>query len=70
MKLIFGAFEGCKNLKTINVKSTMLKSVGSRALKGIHAKATINVPKSKLTKYKSLFKNKGQGKNVKIVGAF
>lgn len=64
------AFEGCKNLKTINVKSTMLKSVGSRALKGIHAKATINVPKSKLTKYKSLFKNKGQGKNVKIVGAF
>ena len=60
------AFEGCKKLKTITVKSTKLKSVGKRAFKGIHAKAKIKVPKSKLTKYKSLFKNKGQGKNVKV----
>ena len=59
-------FEGCKKLKTITVKSTNLKSVGSRALKGIYAKAKIKVPKSKLTKYKSLFKNKGQSKNVKV----
>ncbi len=60
------AFEGCKKLKTITVKSTKLKSVGKKALKGIHAKAKIKVPKSKLAKYKSLFKNKGQGKNVKV----
>ena len=60
------AFEGCKKLKTITVKSTKLKSVGKKALKGIHAKAKIKVPKSKLAKYKRLFKNKGQGKNVKV----
>jgi hypothetical protein len=60
------AFEGCKKLKTITVKSTKLKSVGKKALKGIHTKAKIKVPKSKLAKYKSLFKNKGQGKNVKV----
>lgn len=60
------AFEGCKKLKTITVKTTKLKSVGKKALKGIHAKAKIKVPKSKLAKYKSLFKNKGQGKKVKI----
>ena len=48
------------------MKSTTLKSVGKRAFKGIHAKAKIKVPKSKLPKYKSLFKNKGQGKNVKV----
>ena len=60
------AFEGCKKLKTITVKSTKLKSVGKKALKGIHTKAKIKVPKSKLAKYKRLFKNKGQGKNVKV----
>ena len=60
------AFEGCKKLKSITVKSTKLKSVGKKALKGIHAKAKIKIPKSKLKKYKSLFKNKGQGKNVKV----
>ncbi len=60
------AFEGCKKLKRITVKSTKLKSVGKKALKGIHAKTKIKVPKSKLAKYKRLFKNKGQGKNVKV----
>ena len=60
------AFEGCKKLKRITVKSTKLKSVGKKALKGIHTKAKIKVPKSKLAKYKRLFKNKGQGKNVKV----
>ena len=61
-----GAFSGSAKLKTITVKSTKLKSVGKKALKGIHTKAKIKVPKSKLAKYKSLFKNKGQGKNVKV----
>ena len=60
------AFEGCKKLKRITVKSTKLKSVGKKALKGIRTKAKIKVPKSKLAKYKRLFKNKGQGKNVKV----
>ena len=60
------AFYGCKNLKRITVKSTRLKSVGKSSLKGIHKKAVIKVPKSKLQKYKKLFKNKGQKKTVKV----
>ncbi len=60
------AFYGCKSLKKITVKSTKLKSVGKNALKGIHKKAVVKVPKSKLAKYKKLFKGKGQKKTVKI----
>ena len=60
------AFYGCKNLKKITVKSTKLKSVGKNALKGIHKKAVVKVPKSKLLKYKKLFKGKGQRKTVRI----
>lgn len=60
------AFKNCKKLKTITIKSTKLKSVGKNALKNIHKKAKIKVPKSKLSKYKKLFKSKGQKKTVKI----
>ncbi len=60
------AFYGCKNLKKITVKSVKLKSVGKNALKGVHKKAVIKVPKSKLAKYKKLFKCRGQKKTVKI----
>lgn len=60
------AFYGCKNLKKITIQSKKLKSVGKNALKGIHKKAVIKVPKSRLTKYKKLFKGKGQKKTVKI----
>ena len=60
------AFYGCKNLKKITVKSTKLKSVGKNALRGIHKKAVVKVPKSKLLKYKKLFKSRGQKKTVRI----
>ncbi|MBQ6844829.1 MAG: leucine-rich repeat protein [Agathobacter sp.] len=60
------AFYGCKNLKTITIKSTKLTSVAKNALKGINAKATIKVPAKKLSAYKKLLKNKGQGKKVTI----
>lgn len=60
------AFYGCKKLKTITIKSTKLKTVGQEALKGINSKATIKVPKSKLSAYKKLLKGKGQGSKVKI----
>ena len=60
------AFYGCKNLKTIQIKSTKLKYVGKNACKGIHSKATIKVPKKKWKEYKELFKNKGQGRKVQI----
>ena len=60
------AFKGCSNLKNVTVKTSKLQSVGKNALKGIHKKAVIKVPKSKLSKYKKLFKGKGQKKSVKI----
>lgn len=60
------AFRDCRNLKKITVKSSNLKSVGKNAFKGIHKKAVIKVPKSKLKKYKVLIKGKGQKKTVKI----
>lgn len=60
------AFYGCKKLKTITIKSTVLKKAGKNAFKGISKKAVIKVPKSKLTAYKKLLKNKGQGSKVKI----
>ena len=60
------AFYKDKNLKTIVVKGKNLKKVGASALKGIHAKAKIIVPKAKVKSYQKLFKNKGQKKTVKI----
>lgn len=66
-KINANTFYGCKNLKTITIKSTNLKSVGKNAFKGINAKAKIKVPKSKLKSYKKLFAKKGQKSTVKIV---
>lgn len=61
------AFMSCSKLNKITVKSTKLKKVGKDALKGINKKAVIKVPPKQLSKYKKLFKGKGQGKQVKIV---
>lgn len=60
------AFYNCKKLKKITIKSTVLNNVGSKAFKNIHKKATIKVPKKKLSEYKTLLKGKGQAKTVKI----
>lgn len=61
------AFNGCKNLKTIIIKSTKLKTVGKNAIKGINKEATIKVPKEQLKEYKKLFKSKtGYKKSMKI----
>ncbi len=61
------AFKSCKKLGTITIQSTKLKKVGRNALKGIKPTAKIKVPAKKLPAYKKLFKNKGQGRKVKIV---
>ncbi|MDD6070284.1 MAG: leucine-rich repeat domain-containing protein, partial [Clostridiales bacterium] len=55
------AFYGCKNLKNITIQTNKLtdKKVGSNAFKGISPKATIKVPKNKLSQYKKLLKKKG-----------
>ena len=62
------AFYGCKKLKSITIKTTKLtkKNVGSSAFKGIYAKATIKVPKNKLTSYKKILKAKGVSSKAKI----
>ena len=60
------AFAGDKNLKTIVVKSKVLKKVGKNALKGINKKAVIKVNKKVKKKYTKLFKKKGQAKSVKV----
>ncbi|MCM1158029.1 MAG: leucine-rich repeat domain-containing protein [Bacteroidales bacterium] len=62
------AFFGCKSLKTITVKTKKLtaKKVGSKAFKGIAAKAKIKVPKSRKKAYRKLLKSKGAGAKVKV----
>lgn len=60
------AFEKDGKLKSIKISSTVLKKVGKNALKGIHKKAVISVPKKQLKSYKKLLKKKGQASSVKI----
>ncbi len=60
------AFKNSKLLKKIVIKSAKLKSVGSNALKGIKATATVKVPKKKFLAYKKLLKKTGIGRKVKI----
>lgn len=62
------AFYGCRKLKKVTIRTTGLKakSVGKNAFKGIYAKASFKVPKSRLAAYRKFLKNAGVGKNVKI----
>ena len=60
------AFNGCKNLKKIIIKTTNLKKIGSSAFKGIHSKAKFKVPKKNLKKYKKMIKKAGAPKKSKI----
>ena len=62
------AFAKCKNLKKITIKTTYLssKKIGANAFKGIHAKATIKVPKKQKKAYQKLLKTRGVGKKVTV----
>lgn len=60
------AFRKCSKLKKITVRAQSLKTVQKNALKGIHKKCVIAVPKKQLAKYKKLLAGKGQAKTVKI----
>lgn len=55
------AFLQCSKLRTVNIYSKSLKIVGQNAWKGISADATIYVPKSCISKYRKLMKNKYSG---------
>lgn len=58
------AFRGCKNLKTITIKSTKLtkNTVGKNAFKSTNKKLVIKVPKKKVNSYKKFLKTKGNKK--------
>lgn len=68
-KIGANVFNGCRKLKTITIKSTKLtsKTVAKNAFKGIEKGTVIKVPKSKVTAYKKLFKNKGLSSEVKVI---
>lgn len=60
------AFNGCSKLKTINIKATGIKKIGSNAFKGINANAKIKVPAKQLTKYTKLIKKAKAPAKAKI----
>ena len=60
------AFANDKKLKNIHVKTAALATVGSKAFKGIHAKAVIKTPGKKKKKYEKLLKKKGLPKTAGI----
>ncbi len=62
------AFANCKKLKKITIKSKKLTSgsVGKQAFKKVPARATVNVPNSKVKKYTKLLRAKGLNKKCKI----
>ena len=62
------AFSGCKKLKAITIRSTLLtkKNVKSGAFKGIHAQATVNCPKKKLKDYRKFLPKRGVPKTAKF----
>lgn len=61
------AFQGCGRIRKITIKTKTLKAVGKQAIKGIHKKAVIKVPKAKYKAYKKLFRAKtGFQKTMKL----
>lgn len=64
------AFYGCKELKTVVIKSTKIKKIGKYAFKGINKNATIKLTGTKKQKarIKKLIRQSGIAKTVKIKG--
>lgn len=65
------AFEGCKNLKSITVKTPGLtkKGLKKNAFAKINKKVVVTVPESKVDDYKKLFKTRGlTGKKQTVKG--
>ena len=58
------AFLSCKNLRTVNIKSTKLTKVGTKAFYGTHNKITFVLPKGKAASYKKLIKNGSPSANA------
>lgn len=63
------AFYNCKKLNKVTINSVVLQKVGKQAIKGIHKKAVIKVPKQQQKVYKKLLSTKsGFEKTMKIKG--
>lgn len=60
------AFYGDKKLKSVTFQSRKLKTVGTKAISGIHANATIKVPKSKVSYYEKLLNKKGMKSTMNV----
>ena len=60
------AFYGCAKLKTIIIKTKLLKSgnVGANAFKGIYSKPTVTCPKGMAETYQKLLLKKGMPKKA------
>ena len=58
------AIYGDKKLKGITIKSRYIRSVGTRAFRGIYSRAVIKMPRAKYTSYKRLFRGKGLSSRV------
>ncbi len=61
-----GAFDGCKKLKTVVIKSKKIKHIGKYAFRSIMKKATIKIPSSKKNTYRKLFKKAKTSSTAKI----
>ena len=55
-KIEANAFAGCKKLKTVDIKSKVLKTVDKNALKGVSKKTVVTVPDGKTAAYVKLLK--------------
>ncbi len=51
----------------LTIRSTKLKTIGKGALQNINAKATVQVPKSKIKLYQKELKGKEQKKTVRLI---
>lgn len=62
------AFANCKKLKsiTIQTKSLKMNTVGTKAFRGISAKAVIKTPKKKFPLYQKILRKKGVGTGVAV----
>ena len=55
-------FYGDSKLKTITIKSKVLKTIGAKTFTGIYKKVVVKIPKSKWNSYKKLLVKKGMPK--------
>lgn len=60
------AFYGCRNLKSITIKTSSLRNrnVGAKAFTGTNARPKVKVTVKQLKSYKKLLKSKGMSKKA------